>query len=273
MENQKKKEKMKLSDKIITTIILLALLAGGGYYLYKHFVIDARNIDIPDVEGIETCEIWTNDDWSSKDGYYELMEMVSAMEKSDANFFIGEAHPEYEHFLSISQTDKATFEDTMEKVSSADVAQRTIDDMKMVFDANFGKITDGMEDFQYEAMEEYDGFPVVQGDNSMQYNLGDEGLALYLVEHEVSLKCESIKIDKVAAANFYGDGGFNEVALICAMGTAEVTTESANGDISEIGLFGNAGETVTIRFSSKGSMSLSSQLPGLTHVFTMERAE
>jgi len=272
MEKEVKKEKMKLSDKIMTTLILLALIAGGGYFAYKHFVLDAANNDISDVEGIETYEVWNQYYTYGDDTYDELLSITSAMKYSDANFFIGESS-DYFNFETISQTDKTTFENTIERVSSVEIAQRTIDDMKMVLNKDFTKITFGLENYEIEELEEQDRFPVVQNGNAMTYKYGNEGLAVYLMEHGVKLKCESIKVNKVAAANYYSDIPFSPVALICAIGTAEVTTENAKGDIAELGLFGNVGETVTINFSSIGSIATDVRAPGITQCFTMERAE
>lgn len=266
------KGKMKLSDRIITSIIILAIIAGGGYYVYKHFILEPQNNDIPDVEGIETYEVWNRNYMYGEGGYYELIGMVSAMENSEANFFLGEPHPEYSQFLSISQTNKATFENTIDRVSLAAIIQRAIDDMKIVFDSDFAKFTNDLEDYQIDAIEEYDGFPLEAGGN-MMYNNGDEGLALYLMNHEVKLKCESVKINKVAAANLYDRDAHRPIAAICVIGTAMVTTEYANGDISELGLFGNQGETVTINFAGKGDITGNNMVPGGLICFTLERAE
>lgn len=264
MENKEKKEKMKLSDKIISTILLLALIAGGGYFAYMHFVLEPQLHDIPDVEGIETYEI-LNDNHLYEGDFLQIPEIAEAMENSDANYFIGEADPEYPYFTTLIQTDKATFENTFKKASPLTICKRAIDDLKMVFDADYTTITQGKADYQIDAIDEYDGFPNAQGD-SMIYNDGDEGLANYLIDHEVKLQCESIKVNKIAAANRDGE------APVCVTGIAEVTTVNANGDISEFGIFGNQGETVTIYFASRGWMTGDNRIP-FTVAFTLERVE
>ena len=264
MENKEKKEKMKLSDKIISTILLLALIVGGGYFAYMHFVLEPQLHEIPDVEGIETYEI-LNDDHLYEGDHLEIPEIAEAMENSDANYFIGEAYPEYPQVKTLFQTDKVTFENTFKKASPLTICKRAIDDFRMVFDADYTTITQGKADYQIDAIDEYDGFPNAQGD-SMIYNDGDEGLANYLIDHEVKLQCESIKINKIAAADRDGE------AVVCVTGTAEVTTVSANGNISEFGIFGNQGETVTISFASRGCMTGDNRIP-FTDSFTMERVE
>lgn len=263
MENNENRAKTKLSDKIISTIIILALIIGAGYYAYMHFVIEPQRHEIPDVEGIETYEI-LNDNHRYEGDYLEITEIAEAMENSDANYFIGEADSEYPYFTTLVQTDKTTFENTFKKASPLTICKRAIADLKMVFDADYTTIMQGKADDQIDELEN-DGFPNAQG-APMWFNDGEDGLINYLIDHEVKLQCESIKVNKIAAADRNGE------APVHVIGIAEVTTVNANGNISEFGIFGNQGETVTIYFTSKGWMTGDNRIP-FTIGFTMERVE
>lgn len=234
METERKKEKMKTSDKIITTLLLLAIIVGGGYFVCKHFgIISSQSIIAEETEGIETIEIWNRSWYGGMDSFEQFEYIVPYLERSSATYFTGQYIPEGENadFQYVIQTNKENFENI--------VTEATIEEMTKGIAEDIEK--DLNRDFTCSVDKEYEELEYV----FQVYHFDLE----YLIENEVKLKCDNIKINKICAAN--DNGSPVSVTRIISIGTMDVTTVESNGDMSNT-VFGDAGETVTIKFAILG---------------------
>lgn len=265
---------MKTSDKIMTTLIILAILAAGGYFLYKHFVLDKETYSIEDVEGIEATDIWEGDPYAYDSNIESLLSVCSALKASNANYFTMsyEYWDEWEN-VTITQADSETFASTIESCESNEMIKNATDDMEYFLSTNFNKIN---EDFWGEG-----GNPTLFGPKNV-YGIDREAITegfatdikQYFLEHEIILNCENVQIKKICAGDLRDEGAYSLDTRFYYIGEAQVTTESANADLSDLGLFGDVGETVTVEFMGVWSgMRHGASLDGCTECFVLNRLD
>lgn len=84
----------------------------------------------------------------------------------------------------------------------------------------------------------------------------------YFMEHKLKLSCENIELTKICAGDTPSryemtKGGMGsektQTKAYYFVGYADVTTEHAVGDLSDMGIFGNEGETVRVKIIATGS--------------------
>lgn len=266
---------MKTSDKIMTTLIIIAILAAGGYFLYKHFVLDKETYGIEDVEGIEAEVVWEGDEYEYEYCVYSLIEICDALNASNANYFTmnDEYFAEW-GYTTITQTDSETFNNTIEAAESHELIKHAANDMDYFLNTNYSKIGEAF----WGVSSDIDG-PTLFGPKNIcgiekEEIIESFGLDIkqYFLENEVVLNCDNVQIKKICAGNVLEDNGYIRGVRFYYMGTAEVTTESAKNDLSDLGVFGNAGETVSVEFMGIWSGNKhGSDIGGSTRYFVLNR--
>ena len=268
---------MKTSDKIMTALIIIAILAAGGYFLYKHFVLDKETYNIEDVEGIEAEVVWEGDPYEHYYCVYSLIEICDALKASEANYFtMNDEHWDGWEYATITQTDSETFNNNIEAAENHELIKHAVNDMEYFLSTDYNEIGEAF----WGVSSDLNG-PTLFGPKNIcgidkEEIIESFGLDIeqYFLENEVVLNCDNVQIKKICARNVLEDNGYIRGVNFYYIGTAEVTTESAKNDLSDLGVFGNTGETVSVEFMGiwNGDKH-GSDIGGSTRYFVLNRID
>lgn len=261
-------EKKKRKVPVGLIALLVGLMVVGGWFYYQEVIVPSKyvveDIDVP----IETCVIWTN---PNNAGHFETVKsMTDAMESSEAKFFIGEGDTNIADFQTISQTNKETFDTSLTRISS-DALQIFNSNVLTFLNTDYSKISDE-ETFYWGKY--LSGSNTLFGDQGIRcVNVGgnygesygiDEFFGTkiydYFMEHQLIISCNDVQLTKICGGNVeeasismnMNDSVVEQTLSYVFVGYADVTTENAVGSLSDMGIFGNVGETVKLKIIATG---------------------
>lgn len=267
-------EKKKRKVPVGLIALLVGLMVVGGWFYYQEVIVPSKyvveDIDVP----IETCVIYT---YGWEDTHRNHIENVAnALEASEAKFFFIECDGgNGSYFNSVTQTDKSTYEESV-PLTADEAFQVFGSNMTAFLNTDYSKIPDDKRVF-YNG--KYDsGAGCLFGDqgpmsavmwseddpyeNSIDEFFGTD-IYQYFLDHELNISCDNVEMTKLGGqaylaeyASSYqvqGSEPIREQMLYVFVGYADVTTENATGDLSDMGIFGNPGETVKVKIVATGS--------------------
>lgn len=246
-------EKKKKSKAPIILVIILLLAAGGfGYYKFMYLPEVMKTYELSDIEGIETMEIDNVPYDGSDDSSEGRLDVCEVMKNSAANYFSIEDTTDGTG-LHISQVNRATFDEA----SPLDIGDASHDVMKAI------KYLLNSSDKSIPAQ----GFEDINGQNALG-GFGASSMVLeceqalfgttmkkYFMDHELAISCDKVELKKIGIEDMgiititWDPSGIEEDIpswQYYYVATADVTTERAVGDLSDLGIFAPAGETKEI---------------------------
>ena len=243
------KKKKKSKAPIVLVIILLLAAGGFGYYKFVHLPEVMKSYQLSDVEGIETMEIASVPDYDEKESRLDVCEI---MMDSEANYFSIECYPDGTGY-HISQTDRTTF-DEESPLELADASHDVMKAIKYLLNSSDKSIpSQGFNDIN--GQNALGGFGATSLVSEYEQVLFGGTMKKYFMDHELAISCDSVQLQKIGVEDLgvititWDPSGIEEdipAWQYYYVATAEVTTERAVGDLSDLGIFAPAGETKEI---------------------------
>lgn len=262
MNEKKDKKRSKVSGTVVMIIFILAVIVGA-YYGYEYFVLEPRSYDISD-DGAVTTELYASD-WADEDNVFD------AMENNDGSFFYVKSENDESENVPMYKTGKEGFNEAcvVPSEKSLGKAGRC---MKTFFNLKGNNLPPDMEGRIDSKSTMFGNIYLYAEDNGELdiYNSFGTNIKNYFEEHQLCISCDTIKFSKVAVISTRGAIAFDNTNIgsedyndtsnsFYMIGSADVLTESAEGDLSSFGVFADPGETRTVNF--KLSISTSDAWP------------
>jgi len=240
-------EKKKKSKAPIVLVIILLLAAGGfGYYKFVYLPNAMSSYELSDSEGIETMEIASVPDYDEKESRLNVCE---AMSNSDANYFTIEYVGDGTGY-HVSQTNKAAF-DEASPLEIGDASHKVMKALKYLLNSSDKSIpAQGFEDIN--GQNALGGFGATSLVSEYEQVLFGGTMKEYFIEHELAISCDSVNLQKIGVEDLgiititWDPSGVEEdipAWQYYYVATADVTTERAVGDLSDLGIFAPVGKT------------------------------
>ena len=253
-----KSEKRKISDRIITTLIILALAAFGGWFAYHKFFEGnvANNLEdtVTETEFVEVALFRDN----TMDEYSEVCNIMDRTEGSYFNVVLNNDSGGYD----VYKMSKASFEEENSRQTSVQsedtLVRRTYNTLHSFLNASYYD-----DDIQRSGYEK--GSSTIVWDKHIQSEnceASDEALDrfsksfdgdidTYFLENELELKCDTIKINKIALSHLteeqMEEWDVGDSVDYYVSGEAVVETESAKEGFEGNELIPPVGESRTIK--------------------------
>ena len=246
METQKKE---KNKSNVIMAIVLIIVAIGVGIYFYSNYFAVAKDADVIENQAIETETIAQLDGPGRGNAEYaEYMDKINAaMSESDATCFIVDEN------YNIAKLSKDNFKEELENVDfplsynkTIVTASQKIENMlRMQPRSAAADATDYTGGYNNDSVCQI-GFLSSDAATSLQNLYGANFQWSYTIiydyfhEHQLSLEASNVQIEKIALIK----ADNKTEVLVKAKG--DVKTLEAKGDLSDIGLYPEKGQTKTM---------------------------
>lgn len=252
METQKKE---KNKSNVIMAIILIIVAIGGGIYFYLNYFAVAKDADVIEDQAIETETIAHLDGYEEltpsdrgDEEYAEYMDKINAaMSESDATCFI------VDEDYNIVKLSKDNFKAELENVDFplsynkiiVTASQRIENMLRMQPRSSAADPTnytggDNNDSVCQMGLLSSDAATSLQNVFGSDYQWDATIIYDYFHDHKLRLEGSNVKIEKIALIKADGK---TEV-LLKAKG--DVKTLACEGDLSDLGLYPEKGETKTL---------------------------
>lgn len=231
-------EKKKSKAPIVVIIIILLAAAGFGYWKFVYQPQQLAQYELADTE-VKT-ELVAEVDWAGED-VSTRKEIFSAMAENDATYYI--ITPFETGLYEIYQTNKEEFSEKSPK-SPEKAVKEVNDGISKFLNYSYKSLPSPL--FQTSSA---DGMIFGKLDVSsiacerIEPQFGGS-VAEYFKSHELVLKCDDCEVTQIGVENEPVSGTFYYFNI-----TANVLTEDCIGDMSDIGIFANKGETKQVNIN------------------------
>lgn len=240
-QNMEKKKKSKTP--IIVVIIILLAAAGFGYYKFVYQPQQMAKYELAESEVVET-ELVAEVDWAGTeiDAYKEVF---ASMAENDALYYhINSKNEVWGPPYEIYQTNKEEFSEKSPK-SPEKAVKEVNDGISKFLNYSYKSLPSPL--FQTSSA---DGMIFGKLDVSSEAQSLIEpqfggSIAEYFKSHELVLKCDDCKVTQIGVET-NADGSIYYYCNIAA----NVLTEDCIGDMSDIGIFANKGETKQVNINA-----------------------
>lgn len=239
-------EKKKSKAPIIVIIIMLLAAAGFGYWKFVYQPNQLAQYELPDTV-VET-ELVAGTNWHD-DEIENYKEVFATMAENDASYYIIESMSiRYDDYWSprfkVYQTNKAEFDE--KSVMNAEKAVKDVDDVITDF---FNLAHNTLPASMYEGVNNDGLFGKMTGNSWAQEVVDPQfggSVSEYFRSHELVLKCDDCRVEQIG----FSDEGYTDDGLPILFYyfniTASVLTEDCIGDMNDLGIFADKGETKEI---------------------------
>ena len=229
-------EKKKSKAPIVVIIIILLAAAGFGYYKFVYQPQQMAKYELAESEVVET-ELVAETNWCSNE-IDEYKEVFAAMAENDASYYL--ITPKYTNpgpRFEVYQTNKNEFSE--KSPMNLEKAMKETNDGILKF-LNYSY--NGLPSPLYENINNNCIFGKLDvsgwAEEVIEPQFGGS-VAEYFKSHELKLKCDDCTVTQIGIEI---DEENNSIAY-CYNITANVLTEDCIGDMSDLGIFANKGET------------------------------
>lgn len=239
---ERKNMKKKSKAPIIVIIIILLAAAGFGYWKFVYQPQQLAQYELTDTE-VETALV-AETDWYD-DKIDEYREVFAAMAENESSYYIIESlgvrdEDNWKPRFKVYQTNKAEFDE--KTVMDTEKAIKEVDDGISKF-LNYSH--NSLPASLYGNVNNDGIFGKLDVSSEAQALIDPQfgsSVAEYFNSHELALKCDDCTVEQIGV-QIDPDG----LVWYCFNITANVLTESCTGDMNDLGIFANEGETKQVK--------------------------